>query len=105
LLLGLGWTGFVSALVTFLAIVVSCFTRVPYGILGGIISLPLTVGVCLLTRKDLRQMNAGDMDPAGKTLTERAEAIAAFGSALIVIAYSLYTVLLAGLLSSPIARL
>lgn len=45
----------------------------------GLVGLPLGLAVCLLARRDLREMAAGRMDPAGMGRTERARGIAAVG--------------------------
>lgn len=45
-----------------------CFT---WG-LSGIVAVGLTVAICILARRDLKEMAAGRTDPAGETATRQA---------------------------------
>jgi hypothetical protein len=99
LLVRLAWAGLSCALGTILATLIMCVIPFPHGLFGGFVSLPLTIGVVLTAKYDLRQMNRGERDPSGRELTEQAHALAGLGTLLVFMLYLFECLLYAGLIS------
>jgi hypothetical protein len=85
----LTWIAFVGSVLLFFASFFSGFIViffVPFIALYFVILLSLTITLMILARRDLRKMNAGVIDPAGRLITAEARDLA-IGSFLVLVGH------------------
>jgi hypothetical protein len=73
-----------------------CGILAPVLMLPGLIGLPLSVAVLVLSGRDLARMRRGLLDPSGRAETEKARGLAFGGLVLSAAGLSVYGLLLLG---------